>query len=125
MLSTKEILGRLRTVREEKLLKQEHLAKQLKIDRTTYIRKEKGHIPISTDEWLKLAGAMDMDASYFFGSDSGGVESRMKKKELLLLKLYRSLHADERRDLLYSVRLMLKGIKRKKVQETLRMLSKP
>lgn len=125
MLSTKDILKRLRTVREEKLLSQERLAKRLNIDRTTYIRKEKGHIPITTEEWIKLAAAMDKEPSYFF--DSGRERPRkgeaIEEPERLVLSLWRTLNAEEKRDFAACLRLIFRGVRKKKVQGTLEMLT--
>ena len=132
MLSTKDILKRLRTVREEKLLSQECLAKRLNIDRTTYIRKEKGHIPITTEEWIKLAAAMDKEPSYFF--DSGrerprGTRSKswsgeaVEKPERLVITLWRTLNTEEKRDFTACLRLIFRGVRKKKVQGTLEMLT--
>jgi transcriptional regulator with XRE-family HTH domain len=121
MLDTKEILRRLRVLREEKCLRQEYLARRLGIDRTTYARKEKGSIPLTTEEWLKLARAMDEEMEYFFTSSVSDIEAR----ERLLLKLYRSLSLSEQRDLLATMHLILKGIGRKRVQDTLNRLLKP
>ena len=125
MLGTKEILKRLRDLREEMFLKQEDLARYLGIDRTTYIRKEKGYIPITTDEWLKLARAMEKDLAYFFRSDnaSHGKEVVSEGKEKILLRLYRALSLEEKQDLVTCLRLVLKGVKRKEVRDTINMLT--
>ncbi len=120
MLSTEQILKRLRAVREAKYLKQEYVARKMGIDRTTYIRKEKGNIPITTEEWLKLAHAMNKEPSYFFSCNSGSgtdahlhedpIENGCDKKELVLLELYRSLSAEERRDIARCLRVVLKSV---------------
>ncbi|MBI5559816.1 MAG: helix-turn-helix transcriptional regulator [Deltaproteobacteria bacterium] len=124
MLSTKEILKRLRTLREERYLKQEDLARRLGIDRTTYIRKEKGMIPITTDEWLRLARVLEKDLSHFFLADSRlSFRDAGGGKEKALLELYRSLSVEEKEDLIACLRLLLKGVKRKKVRATLGMLT--
>ncbi|MFZ3073402.1 MAG: helix-turn-helix transcriptional regulator [Thermodesulfobacteriota bacterium] len=139
MLSTKDILKRLRTVREEKLLSQVHLAKRLNIDRTTYIRKEKGHIPITTEEWMKIAAAMDKEPSYFFDSGrerprgtrevpmrsmgrSGSGEA-VEEPERLVIALWRTLNAEEKRDFAACLRLIFRGVRKKKVQGTLSTLA--
>src|SRR3989337_854044 len=125
MLSTKDILKRLRTVREEKLLSQVQLAGRLDIDRTTYIRKEKGHIPITTEEWIKIAAAMDKEPSYFF--DSGRERPRKseaaEEPERLVLALWMTLNAEEKRDFTAFLRLIFRGGKKKKVQGTLPALA--
>ncbi len=120
MSSTKEILLRLRVLRMEKRLRQSYLARRLGIDRTTYARKEKGTIPITTEEWLKIAGALDEEMDYFFISPDSADGGR----ERLLLKLYRSLSPEEQSDLVASIRLMLKGIRKKAVQDTLERLAR-
>ena len=125
MLSTKNILKRLRTAREEKPLSQERLARRLNIDRTTYIRKEKGHIPITTEEWMKIAEAMDKEPSYFF--DSGRERLRkgeaVEKPERLVLALWRTLNAEEKRDFTACLRLIFRGVRKKKVQGALSALA--
>lgn len=118
-------MKRLRTAREENLLSQERLARRLNIDRTTYIRKEKGHIPITTEEWIKLAAAMDKEPSFFF--DSGRERPRkseaIEEPERLVLSLWRTLNAEEKRDFAACLRLIFRGVRKKKVQGTLEMLT--
>lgn len=123
MLTTKDILERLKRLREEKDLRQEHMARYLGIDRTTYVRKERGSIPITTDEWIKLAEAMEKDPSYFFRcSMSADKDPSIEDREALLLKLYRALTPEERDDFVCGIHLMLKGIRRKTVRETVERL---
>ena len=119
MLNTREILKRLKVLREEKRVGQEYLARRLGVYRSTFARKENGSIPITTDEWVKLARAMDEEMNYFFSSSSSLDKD---VRERLLLKLYRSLSLTEQRDLLGTMRLILKGIRRRKVQDTLNRL---
>lgn len=120
MLNTREILKRLKVLREEKHVGQEYLARRLGVDRSTFARKENGSIPITTDEWVKLARAMDEEMNYFFSSSSSSSDKDVRER--LLLKLYRSLSLTEQRDLLGTMRLILKGIRRRKVQDTLNRL---
>ncbi len=120
MLNTREILKRLKVLREEKHVGQEYLARRLGVDRSTFARKENGSIPITTDEWLKLARAMDEELNYFFSSSSSSSDKDVRER--LLLRLYRSLSLTEQRDLLGTMRLILKGIRRRKVQDTLNRL---
>lgn len=61
-----EILDRLRVVREAKMLSQDDLARRLGIDRTTYVRKENGRIPVTTEEWLKISRIIEEDVEFFF-----------------------------------------------------------
>ena len=121
MLTTKEILGRLKRLRTEMDLRQEHMARCLGVDRTTYVRKERGSIPITTEEWIKLAEVTEKDPSFFF-KHQGSVEDSAEGREALLVKLYRALTAEERDELLCGVHLMLKGIRRKTVRNTLERL---
>jgi len=123
-LTTIDILGRLKTLRKEMALRQESLAERLGVDRSTYIRKERGAIPITTDEWLKLAKALERDPSYFFlcSPKPGSAEAGLAGRERLLLKLYRSLRVNEQDDMISAVYLKLRSIRRKAVQDTLRML---
>lgn len=125
MPNTKEILARLRTLREEKDLRQGYIARRLGIDRTTYVRKEQGIIPITTEEWIKLAEAMGKDLSYFFSLSSPVFnKNEIGAAEMLLLKLYRSLSPEERYDLICGINLLLKNVRRKETSETLEMLRK-
>lgn len=123
MLSKMEILARLKTLRVEKSLRQGHVARRLGIDRTTYVRKEQGAIPITTEEWLTLAQTMELEPSYFF-SYPCELENDPEHEEIeqLLLKLYRSLSREERNNLIRDIKAALKGIRRKTVTETLERL---
>ncbi|MBI5888139.1 MAG: helix-turn-helix transcriptional regulator [Deltaproteobacteria bacterium] len=128
MLIAGDVLGRLRTLREKKGLSQGHIARRLRIDRTTYVRKELGLIPITTEEWLKLAVAMDEDPCYFFRASakrghSPASQGAAGMTERALVELYRSLSREEKKDLISIIRLMLKGIRRKMVIKTLERLS--
>ncbi|MDH4227552.1 MAG: helix-turn-helix domain-containing protein [Deltaproteobacteria bacterium] len=122
MLSTHDILCRLREVREERRLKQDSVAKNIGVDRTTYIRKEQGVIPITTEEWLRLAKTMRHEPSYFFGGNgNSGIADSL---EIKLLELYRTLENDEKADLISCIHLVLKGIKRKTTRDALKRLSR-
>ncbi len=122
---TKTTLKRLKDIRICKGLSQEHLARGLGVDRTTYIRKEQGLIPITTEEWLKIALTLDEEPAYFFSSkEEGRSLVNVEEAERILLKLYRSLTPEEQQDMANSLRLMLKGIKRKKVREAVELLTK-
>ncbi len=122
MLTTKEILARLRKLRAEMDLRQEHMARRLGIDRTTYVRKESGSIPITTEEWIKLAQAVEKDPSYFFRCQMAVEEEAADDREALLVKLYRALTPEERDDFICGVHLMLKGIRRKTVRDAIERL---
>ncbi len=122
MLTTKEILNRLKVLREEKDLRQEYVARRLGVDRTTYVRKENGAIPITTEEWLKLGDAMEKDPSYFFTPQRPYLETPEAARERLLVKLYRSLTPAQKEDFICGVHIMLKGIKKKAVRDTLKEL---
>jgi len=117
MLNTKDILGRLRNLRKEKAIRQECIARRLGIDRTTYVRKERGAIPITTDEWLKLAYAMKEDPSYFFSAPVPVMGLKKKYsdgKEKLLLKLYRSLDSVGKDEFICTLSLALKDARKKR-----------
>jgi transcriptional regulator with XRE-family HTH domain len=60
------VLQRLKILRKTQYFRQEDISKKLKIARSTYARKENGTIPITTEEWLKLADVMDVEVDYFF-----------------------------------------------------------
>ena len=117
----REVLERLRALREELALRQDYLAKRVGVDRTTYVRKERGVIPITTEEWIKLAAAMDREPSYFFAGGAA-VKPALAKREMLLLRLYRSLRPPEQDDFVCAVHLKCRSIRRKAVQETLKLL---
>lgn len=60
------VLDKLIKQRLMRKLRQGDIAGHLKIDRTTYVRKERGEIPITTDEWLMIADFLSIKASVFF-----------------------------------------------------------
>lgn len=125
MINTRVILYRLKLVREERGLRQDEMARCLDIDRTTYLRKEKGQIPISTEEWLLISEILDKDPTHFFiDTDMSLEESPTELQEHLISKLYRALNEEERRDFLFTIRLILKGVENKEVSETLDNLIK-
>jgi DNA-binding XRE family transcriptional regulator len=125
MINTRIILLRLKKAREERGLRQDEMARCLDIERTTYLRKEKGQIPISTDEWLVISEVLDKDPVHFFiDSDMNLEESPTELQEHLIAKLYRALNEEDRRDFLFTIRLILKGIENKEVSETLDNLIK-
>ncbi len=122
MSSTKKILKRLRTTRESRGLRQDELAARLDVDRSTYARKETGAIPITTEEWLRIAKALDEEVGEFFRVDGWKSNDGPSDEERALLKLYSTLTEEERGYLSASLRLVLKGINRKKVREALQRL---
>jgi transcriptional regulator with XRE-family HTH domain len=125
MINTRVILYRLKKAREEHGLRQDEMARCLDIDRTTYLRKEKGQIPISTEEWLIISEVLDKDPTHFFiDIDMSLEESPTELQEHLISKLYRALDEEERRDFLFTIRLILKGVENKEVSETLDNLIK-
>lgn len=135
-----EILERLKVVREAKNFSQDDLARRLGIDRTTYVRKENGQIPVTTEEWLKISVIVEEDVEFFFKGNGGvqksgnGLENNGRgeqiktrqyiedEKETLLIRLYRNLTSSEKGDFLFALFLVLKRVRRRKVQETLKML---
>lgn len=121
-VTTLDILDRLKALRKELALRQESLAARLGVDRSTYVRKERGAIPITTDEWLKLAKALDREPSYFFVCATKPSEAGLAVRERVLLKLYRSLRVHEQDDMISAVYMKLRSIRRKAVQDSLRML---
>lgn len=125
MINTRIILYRLKKAREDSGLRQDEMARSLDIDRTTYLRKEKGQIPISTEEWLIISEILDKDPTHFFiDTDMSLEESPTELQEHLISKLYRALDEEERRDFLFTIRLILKGVENKEVSETLDNLIK-
>ncbi len=125
MVNTTEILSRIRKLREEKQLKQDDLAKHLGIDRTTYLRKEKGQIPLTTDELLLIAEFLDEPPAGFLTKPSfdtlpGSGGGNLDENENIILSIYRLLSSDERHDLLFSLRLILKGVENKSARKLLK-----
>lgn len=120
--STRDILERLKTLRKEMALRQENIAERIGVDRSTYVRKERGAIPITTEEWIKLAKVLNREPSYFFICAPKAAETGLAMRERLLLKLYRSLRVNEQDEMICAVYMKLRNIRRKAVQETLRRL---
>ncbi len=124
MINTNEILSRIRRLREMKKLKQDDIAKHLGIDRTTYLRKEKGQIPLTTEELLLIADFLDEAPAGFLtkhaftlpASDEGDLDENAN----LILAIYRLLNTEERRDLLFTLRLILKGVENKSARKLLK-----
>ncbi len=65
IINSDEMRHRLKALREDRNLKEEHLAHELGIDTDTYICKEKGSIPFSVKEWLRVSIVMNVRLSYF------------------------------------------------------------
>jgi len=122
---TGDILARLKELREELVLRQEHLAARIGVDRSTYVRKERGAIPITTAEWLKLANALGRDPSFFFSATGKPLMawSDLAPRERNLIRFYRTLRPAEQDDLFCTVYLRFKSIRRKAAQESLRRLA--
>jgi transcriptional regulator with XRE-family HTH domain len=121
--SVKKILNRLKSLREELALRQDYIAGRVGVDRSTYVRKEGGSVPITTEEWIKIAGAMGADPSYFFSAcDDKTPGPEPPPRERLLLRLYRSLRPAEQEDLVCAVYCKCRHIRRKAVQDTLKLL---
>ncbi len=118
----RKVLTRLKALREQCSLSQGAVARNLGINRTTYVRKEGGHIPITTEEWLKLAALLGVEPGYFFAAASRGPEEGADAYGMTLLALYRSLRAMEQRDLLTLIVIAFKGIRRKNVREKIARL---
>lgn len=118
-----KVLERLKALREELALRQDYVAGRVGIDRTTYLRKEGGSVPITTDEWIKIAGAMGADPSYFFSaSGEKKPQPELATRERLLIRLYRSLRPAEQDDLVCAVYFKCRHIRRKAVQDSLKLL---
>ncbi len=70
MGNTAVILENLRTIRKSKEIKQSVIAHELGCDSASYSRKERGQIPITTEEWVKIAAILNEPvASFFKGGD--------------------------------------------------------
>ena len=133
MENTEKILSRLKRLREESMLSQDSVASGLGINRSTYARKERGIVPITTGEWVNLAIILNVEINEFFtahdnakGNDCSKIsflpQPPPKDEEKVILSLYRSLDTDEKADFISTIRLLLKRITRKKVRKTLEEL---
>lgn len=60
------ILENLRIMRKAKGVKQSVLADALGCDSTNYSRKERGQIPITTEEWVKISTILNEPIASFF-----------------------------------------------------------
>lgn len=103
-------------------MSQSELARCLGVNRSTYVRKEQGNIPITTEEWITLAGFMGVEAGYFFASDSAGEVLHEDGVAGTLASLYSSMQVMEQEDFLTLISIAFKGIKRKKVREAIAKL---
>ena len=65
-----DMLQRLKTLRKDKNIKEEHLAEELGIDAETYADKEKGDIQFSLKEWLVMSNIMNVRLFYFLTGNS-------------------------------------------------------
>ncbi len=124
MSGLSNVLRRLKALRNQRALSQYDLAAALGVNRSTYVRKEQGHIPITTEEWIKLAAFMGVEASYFFADEGADTQVLEDGKAETLASFYSSLDVMEQEDLLTLIIIAFKGIKRKKVRETLARLKK-
>lgn len=60
-MKTDWILKRIKEIRKAKGVRQEHLAAQLGIDRTSYSKKELGKVPITLDELVIVMQLLDIE----------------------------------------------------------------
>lgn len=132
MKKTNLILKRLKDLRVKRDLPQDFMARGLKVDRTTYVRKEKGDIPITTEEWIKIASLLDVDVAMFFifvDSSSKNDEdiiplNKAEKKEKDLLNFFRALSDIEKKDMIETINLTFKRITSKSIHKLLSKLIK-
>lgn len=61
-----KILCQIKFCRKEKELTQAKLGDALKVDRTTYVRKERGLLPLTLKEFLVIADFLDIPPEDFF-----------------------------------------------------------
>ncbi|MFQ5428302.1 MAG: helix-turn-helix domain-containing protein [Thermodesulfobacteriota bacterium] len=116
------VLKRLKALRTRRGLSQNVPAKCLGVNRSTYVRKEQGGIPLTTEELIKLAELLGVEPGYFFMSDVEAMEVLEDGHAGTLASLYRSLKGEEQRDFLTLIVIAFKGIKRKKVRENIARL---
>lgn len=119
-INKQEVLVRLKSFRVAKGLRQADMAEEIGVDRSTYVRKERGSIPISTEEWLILSRALGREISHFFlehGATAGrGCETQ---EEALLKRLIRALRPEEKMYLFHSISMIFKGVRRREVTSVL------
>lgn len=60
------ILENLKSIRKSKEVKQSVIAHELGCDSASYSRKERGQIPITTEEWVKIAAILNEPVASFF-----------------------------------------------------------
>jgi len=116
MSGLEKVLRRLRSLRKKRALTQDKLALSLGVSRSTYVRKEQGNIPVTTEEWLKLADFLGVEVSYFFTQENAA-EVAEDSHGRALVSLYGFLTTHERRDLIRLIEIAFKGVKRKNVRE--------
>ncbi len=124
MPRTKAILEKLKKLRAAKDLRQGEMASRLGINRTTYVRKELGIIPITTGEWLRIADIMGKDPAYFFDCAVSRTRKTDRNRGMYLTDLYKSLQGRRKNDFICGINFMCKNIKRKEVRDALAMLNK-
>ncbi|MFQ5353584.1 MAG: helix-turn-helix domain-containing protein [Thermodesulfobacteriota bacterium] len=122
MSRTCKVLKRIKALRKRSDLSQNALAECLGVNRSTYVRKEQGRIPITTEELIKLAELMAVEPGYFFMTDIEAEEVLEDGHAGTLASFYRSLRVMEQQDLLTLIVIAFKGIKRKKVREKIARL---
>lgn len=68
MTKLDKILHQIKLLRKEKGFTQAKFAEVLKVDRTTYVRKESGFVPLTLKEFLLIADFLKAQPEYFFKS---------------------------------------------------------
>lgn len=92
------------------------MAEQIGVDRSTYVRKERGSIPISTEEWIILSDALGKQITHFLAEHGGPTgKDAQTTEETLLMRLLRALRPEEKRYFFHTVSMMFKGVRRKEV----------
>lgn len=66
MKKLKNILYQIKHMRKAKCLTQADMAERLGVERTTYVRKESGAIPVTLKEFLLIADILNIPPEYFF-----------------------------------------------------------
>lgn len=65
-MDRREILRRLRVLRTGNKFSQKEMAQFIGCKEIEYAKKEKGELPISTEEWLKISEALGIPVEDFF-----------------------------------------------------------
>lgn len=107
----KKILGQIRLVRKQKGLTQESIATVIGVERSTYVRKESGAIPLTLGEFIKIAEFLEID--YNVSSGKLALVPKTHPEILQLVHMIESLSKDDKDFLIENTKKLIKFTKRK------------